>query len=236
MALWKARISTGVRAYFAVSASGILRTGLGAGVFTVRVINPTDTAFTAPAVSQSTQRAGIYYFDVPSAFLVTHGAGHYGVSIGVHAAGPKLDDEKLESLEVNTRDIDDLATNNSIVLATLSAAVGSTSTNIRTAATQPDDFYNDQLLIVINSAGASARQITDYSNTNGQFTVSPALPFTPSVSDTVLVIGRTASVSVNTSAIADAVWQKSTASPTVGSYGELVNQIGDLSALIPTII
>jgi hypothetical protein len=236
MAIWKARIANGVRAYFAVSSSGVLRTGLSSGVFTVRVINPTDTAFTSPTVSQSTQRSGIYYFDISSAFLTTHGAGHYGVSVGVHATGPKLDDEMLESLEVNTRDIDDLATNNSIVLASLQATSGSTSTNIRTTATQADDFYNDQLLIVVNSSGASSRQITDYSNTNGQFTVSPALPFTPSINDTVLVIGRTASVSVNTSAIADAVWQKSTSSPTAGSYGELVNQIGDLASLIPSLL
>jgi len=109
MALWKARTANGVRAYFKVVKSGALSTGLGAGVFTCLLINPQDSANQALTVTESTQQAGVYYVDIPSAFITTHAAGHYGLSLGVHSVGPKIDDEVLYSLEVTDQDLDDLA-------------------------------------------------------------------------------------------------------------------------------
>jgi len=111
MALWKARVSTGVRVYFKVVRNGALVSGLATGLFTVVLINPADTASTTLAVTGSTQQGGVYYVDVPSGFLTTNGAGHYGLSIGVHKPNPQpIDDEILESVEVTARDLDDLAT------------------------------------------------------------------------------------------------------------------------------
>lgn len=111
MAIWKSRVSTGVRAYFkVVSTAGNLVTGLAPGLFTCRVINPADTAFVALPVTQSTQQAGVYYVNVPAAFLGVHGAGAYGLSLGIHRAAPPLNDEVLESLEVTIRDLDDIPT------------------------------------------------------------------------------------------------------------------------------
>jgi hypothetical protein len=109
MAIWKARTSTGVRTYFAVVRGGALRTGLVAGDFAVTLIDPDDSASTTLTVTESAQLAGIYYIDIPSAFLTTNGVGHYGLRIGIHAAAPAQDDEELESVEVNTSDIDFIA-------------------------------------------------------------------------------------------------------------------------------
>jgi hypothetical protein len=106
MALWKARTGTGVRVYFKAVSAGSLVTGLGPGAFTVKVINPTDTAVQAVTVAESSQQGGVYYFDVPSAFLMAHDIGHYGLSVGIHSAVPSLDDEALFPLEVNATDID----------------------------------------------------------------------------------------------------------------------------------
>jgi hypothetical protein len=111
MAIWKARVSTGVRAYFkVVNSSGNLVPGLNPSFFNCRVINPADTAFVALPVSQSTQQPGVYYVDVPSSFLSAHGPGAYGLSLGVHRPSPPLNDEVLESLEVTVRDLDDIPT------------------------------------------------------------------------------------------------------------------------------
>ena len=110
MAIWKARTANGVRAYFKVVRTGILSTGLATGLFNALLINPQDTANQALTVAESTQQAGVYYVDIPGAFLTTHGAGHYGLSIGIHKPNPqKIDDEILMALEVTDQDLDDLA-------------------------------------------------------------------------------------------------------------------------------
>ena len=111
MAIWKARVAAGVRCYFKVVRQGSLVTGIPAGQFNCLLINPIDTANTALTVTQSTQQAGVYYVDIPSGFLTTHGAGHYGLSLSVHKPAPQpVDDESLVSLEVVVNDADDAAT------------------------------------------------------------------------------------------------------------------------------
>ena len=126
----------------------------------------------------------------------------------------------------------------SIIAADLLATTGSTTTIVKTGATQADSFYDGLIVVVSNIAGTVARKINSYSQTDGAFTLDTALPFVPSVGDRFIVLGRIASAaaSVDNNAIAIAVWARSTLSPTVGSYGELVNQIGDLAALIPSIV
>lgn len=74
-----------------------------------------------------------------------------------------------------------------IVADELTAATGSTTTEVRTAATQANDFYNGAVLVVVNAAGVAARVVRDYANTNGAFTVE-ALPFTPAENDPVYVL------------------------------------------------
>jgi len=112
MASWKARTSTGVRVYFKVVYGGALATGIDPGDFTAVLIEPGDSDNAALTVAESTQQSGIYYTDIPSAFLTTYGTGHYGISVGVHSGGPPpvVDDEVLIPLEVNVTDLDFLAT------------------------------------------------------------------------------------------------------------------------------
>jgi len=113
MAIWKAKVADGVRCYFKVVRSGLLVTGIPSGQFSqfsCRLINPADTANQTLTVNQSTQQPGVYYVDIPSGFLTTHGSGHYGLSLGVHKPAPQpVDDESLASLEVVVNSGDDIA-------------------------------------------------------------------------------------------------------------------------------
>ena len=110
MAIWKTRIASGVRAYFKVVRDGVLVTGIPGGNFNALLIEPGDSANVALTVTQSSQQSGVYYVDLPSAFLTTHGAGHYGLSLGIHTLVPStVDDEIMQSVEVNQTDLDYIA-------------------------------------------------------------------------------------------------------------------------------
>jgi hypothetical protein len=109
MAIWKAKVADGVRCYFKVVKNGNLATGIVSGDFNCLLINPADSANQALTVTESTQQGGVYYVDIPSGFLTTHGSGQYGLSLGVHAIG-NIDDESLVSLEVVVTSSDDHAT------------------------------------------------------------------------------------------------------------------------------
>lgn len=125
-----------------------------------------------------------------------------------------------------------------VIAADLLVAPGSTATEIRTAATQASGFYDGLICVVSNLAGTVARTITVYSQTNGAFTLDTALPFTPSVSDRFVVLGRVASAAaaVDNTAIAIAVWARSVLSPTAGSYGELMNKVDRKTSFIQTMV
>jgi hypothetical protein len=104
--------------------------------------------------------------------------------------------------------------------AETTAAAGSTSTVINTGLTQADDFFNNMQVVVINAAGIAARNIDDYANASGAITVS-LLPFTPAISDVVLILAKTGSVPVNTASIATAVWSEALPGVFIaGSAGE----------------
>jgi hypothetical protein len=80
------------------------------------------------------------------------------------------------------------STGASAVVATTTAAAGSTSTEVRTPLTQADGFFDGATILVINAAGTAVRDVLRHLNANGAFTLEEALPFTPSVSDVVLVL------------------------------------------------
>jgi len=110
VAIWKAQVASGVRAYFKAVRNGNLVAGIPAGNFNCLLINPADTASIALPVTQSTQQAGTYYVDLPPAFLAIHGVGHYGLSLGIHKPAPTpVNDEVLLSVEVNVTDLDYIA-------------------------------------------------------------------------------------------------------------------------------
>lgn len=88
------------------------------------------------------------------------------------------------------------------IAADLLAIAGGSTTEVRTGATQADGFYDELQLVVLNAAGVVSRRITGYLNTNGAFTVDPALPFTPALNDRILVLARTASAALDAAVVA----------------------------------
>jgi len=111
--------------------------------------------------------------------------------ITVHTSWPSTMDEFRKDL-----------LSEAIISAELLATASSTTTNVRTNAAQANGFYDETVLIVINSAGIGVRRVTGYLNSNGAFTVTPALPFTPATGDRVLVLGQNANLSAVTLATA----------------------------------
>jgi hypothetical protein len=107
-----------------------------------------------------------------------------------------------DTLEVLRDRIDQIS-----VAAQTTASAGSTATEIRTGLTQADDFFNNMQVVAINAAGVAVRNINDFTNTNGAIIVD-ALPFTPTIGDTVLILARTGSVPIDVAAIADGVWDE----------------------------
>ena len=75
-----------------------------------------------------------------------------------------------------------------IFAASLNVIAGSSSTEVRTDATQADNFYDGMTLVVVNSEGTVSRDIASYANTNGAFTLNTALPFIPALNDKAIVI------------------------------------------------
>lgn len=107
----------GVRVWFTVASSaGVIRAGLTAGNFTVAVVSPNDAASATYAVAESTQKPGLYFFDVPALFLTTNGVGGYVAVIEVNAATPALTAVASTVLDVSNQDIDGL---NSLVQAVI---------------------------------------------------------------------------------------------------------------------
>jgi hypothetical protein len=110
MSYWKTIITDNLRVYFPVKSGGSLVTGLNQLIFTSILINPEDSASFTGTVLESTQRPGIYYTDIDSTFLITHGSGMYGLSLGVHKPAPqKLDDEVLFSIDVTEGDLESIS-------------------------------------------------------------------------------------------------------------------------------
>ncbi len=111
--MWFSKISSGFRVWFPVDVASELREGLVAGDFSVTVIDPDDSASVSPTVAESTQKSGVYYFDVSSAFLVANGPGEYFCLIQVDTIdGPSGPPEILNNfgsiLRVTQEDFDSL--------------------------------------------------------------------------------------------------------------------------------
>lgn len=113
--MWFTRQNSSLRGWFqAIKSTGQLRRGLTANDFTVTVINSSDTLSFVPSVSESIQRPGNYYFDVPSMFLVSGGVGDYNVSIEIDSlaggsSAPHVRSAMSRVLRVSQEDFDSLS-------------------------------------------------------------------------------------------------------------------------------
>lgn len=241
------KTATSYRGWVAVVRStGALRTGAVAGDFTVTIVDPADSTSTTTSVTESTQKPGLYYFDVSSVFLTANGVGSYGITVEVDiTTSPKVTDSLGAILKVTSQDLDDLAVpgdemdlltatiqditddildepvalhqsvgtvgrNLTSIAAETTALVGSTSTTLRTGLTQADGFFDNMQVTVVGASGTVTRNVDAYRQTNGEIDLE-ALPFVPSSGDPVLILRRTGSVPVDSTAIATEVW--STALP-----------------------
>lgn len=77
-----------------------------------------------------------------------------------------------------------------VVAHEFTVAAGSSPTEVRSTATQPDGFFDGALIVVVNATGTISRRVSEYTNLNGAFLLDEALPFTPALSDPVVVIAR----------------------------------------------
>jgi hypothetical protein len=66
---------------------------------------------------------------------------------------------------------------------------GSTSNEIKTSLSAPDNRYNGMFVIVTDSDGGESRTIEQYNNASGTLFVEPPLSYTPQPGDNVVVIG-----------------------------------------------
>jgi len=104
---WSAVVGVNFRSWFNVdNGAGSPKAGLLSGDFSVTVVALDDSASTTAAVTESTQVSGLYYFDVPGAFLTTHGAGQYGVNIVASTSSPVFAATSGSLISVSQKDID----------------------------------------------------------------------------------------------------------------------------------
>lgn len=104
---------------FAVRDTGELRTGLAAGDFTATVINDDDSASATYTVAESSEKPGMYYFDIPSAFFVAHGVGVYVVGVQIDTRSgpsgpPHVRTASSDILRIYQEDFDSMAANISL--------------------------------------------------------------------------------------------------------------------------
>lgn len=112
--MWFTRDDQGFRCWFTIEVGGELRPGLVNADFTTTVVNPSDSAKVMPWVSESVQRTGLYYLDVTSSFLTTHGVGYYPIVVEINTISgssgfPEVIASFGDALRVTQEDFDTLA-------------------------------------------------------------------------------------------------------------------------------
>jgi len=95
------------RVYFRIERNGQLATGIAPADITATIVNPADGASSTPAVTESTQKPGLYYFDLLAAFLTA--VSEYGVVIEVSSLGPNVRTTFDFPVNVTQEDIDTVA-------------------------------------------------------------------------------------------------------------------------------
>lgn len=102
-----ARLDQTRRVWFRIERNGALLSGISPGSFTVTVVNPSDAATSTPSVVESGQQGGMYYFDLPSAFLTA--VGDYGATVVVDNKGPNVKTTFAINIVATQEDIDTIA-------------------------------------------------------------------------------------------------------------------------------
>lgn len=115
MSMYFTRLDKSFRVWFqAVTAAGQLRTGLSGSTFNVNVVSAQDAASITSYVSESIQKPGLYYFDVPATFISANGVGDYGISIQIDSVSgsqtaPHVRSAHSDVLHVTREDFDSIS-------------------------------------------------------------------------------------------------------------------------------
>jgi hypothetical protein len=142
----------GFRAWFTVSKNGALRTGLVNADFTVTFVDIDDSASATYTVTESALKGGLYYFDVPSAFITTNGEGEYAAVVEVNATGPKLDAVASGILQVSRDDLRGVALlrYGGAVHIDVNGGVGGTAYGIGTEENPSNNLANALTIAIAN--------------------------------------------------------------------------------------
>lgn len=98
------------RGWFHLEADGLIRSGAVANDFIVTIVTANDLGSYIPFVTESVQKPGLYYFDIPTSFLIASGYGHYGISIQtIIDEFPTLATCQSHVLHVRQNDLDTLS-------------------------------------------------------------------------------------------------------------------------------
>lgn len=130
----------------------------------------------------------------------------------------------------------DIQVNMAGILARATVGATTTTTTVYSNLGDANDFWNLGALIRFTSGSyaGQVRKVTDFANTNGVVTFSPALGGAPSAGDTFVLIPADSYVDASVASsggsapsaatVAAAVWNEATSGhTTAGTYGKLVN-------------
>ena len=114
-------------------SNGVAAPGVDPGDVTVTIRNPADNASSIVAIVESVLGGGLYFFDIPAAFSLSHGVGDYGILIDIDSNSPKVRDISGGSVEYRVNNLDDLALAAGVsALTTSLAATGISVADIAT--------------------------------------------------------------------------------------------------------
>lgn len=176
------------RVFFRIERNGRLAAGIDSADITVTVVNPADSASASPVAAETVEKPGVYYFDLPSAFLTV--VGEYGAVIEVDSTGPNVRTTFAFPVNVTIRDMDSAVANMIAVETVVVAVPTPAATAFATALTQADHFWTNMQVVVVNVGGtgeAVARNINGYVQADGMIFVD-ALPFVPVGGDPVIIL------------------------------------------------
>lgn len=189
--------------------AGSAQSGLGAAQ--ARFYDKNGVAFGGAVTLNEVGVTGVY-----TGSLTQNKPGHYWASISRAAV---VQDEVEFGWDGNKIiGIGDLMA--ALVLSEFTVGTGSTTSNIRTNATDADQYW-DQMTIVVCYAATGrriARRVTNYTLLNGNFDCDVALPGIPQNGDIVYLL---APGTQDVDSIAGNVWDELTSShTTAGTFGE----------------
>lgn len=215
-----------MRAWFQVARDGALVANIPTSSFITVLINSSDSSYLSCSVTQSLQKLGLYYFDVPSSFLLASGTGDYGISVELNTNTPVVVTDTFSAmLRVTREDFD-----------SLSGSIWNTSANSFNTSGTMGHLQNviasgSSVALLSSSINTLVNAIWDEPNNEHTISGSVGSSLLSGSNPTI-----SASVNVDASAIADAVWDENISQHnTSGTTGWMVNKLFIMSQSIDLI-